>query len=145
MFASFKPPHSPIDEKFQNPNPKHPYGYSNMQYISSLISGVAIFCVGTGFSFYHGVDGLMHSGEVSDFMWAYIVLGGSFFFESITLALAVISIHKSAKEQGVSFLKFVWSGQDPCVNVVLFEDTAAVCGAAVAAVCIGKLRFIIQI
>lgn len=72
-------------------------------------------------------------------MWAYIVLAGSFFFESITLGLAIISIRRSAKETGVSFLKFVQSGQDPCVNVVLFEDTAAVAGAAVAAVCIGKL------
>ncbi len=77
-------------------------------------------------------------------MWAYIVLGGSFFFESITLALAVISIRRSAKETGVSFLKFVQSGQDPCVNVVLFEDTAAVCGAAVAAVCIGKWDYLFK-
>lgn len=109
-----------------------------MQYISSLISGVAIFCVGTGFSFYHGISGLMHSEPIADMMWAYIVLAGSFFFESITLAMAILSIRKSAKEQGISFLKFVNSGQDPCVNVVLFEDTAAVCGALVAAVCIGK-------
>lgn len=109
-----------------------------MQYISSLISGVAIFCVGTGFSFYHGIHGLLHPSAVEDYTWAYIVLGGSFFFESITLGLAIASIYKSAKESGVSFLKYVQSGQDPCVNVVLFEDTAAVCGAAVAAICIGK-------
>lgn len=109
-----------------------------MQYISSLISGVAIFCVGTGFSFYHGINGLLHAAPLEDYMWAYIVLAGSFFFESITLAMAIISIRRSAKEQGISFLKFVNSGQDPCVNVVLFEDTAAVGGAAVAACCIGK-------
>lgn len=112
-----------------------------MQYISSLISGVAIFCVGTGFSFYHGINGLLTTADIEDYMWAYIVLAGSFFFESITLALAIISIRRSAKEAGVSFLKFVQSGQDPCVNVVLFEDTAAVCGAAVAAVCIGKFCY----
>lgn len=34
-----------IHRSVKNPNQKHPYGYSNMQYISSLISGVAIFCV----------------------------------------------------------------------------------------------------
>lgn len=112
-----------------------------MQYISSLISGVAIFCVGTGFSFYHGINGLLVAAEIEDYMWAYIVLGGSFFFESITLAMAVMSIRRSAKEANISFLQFVNSGQDPCVNVVLFEDTAAVCGAAVAAVCIGKFLF----
>lgn len=110
-----------------------------MQYISSLISGVAIFCVGTGFSFYHGVSGLLTETKIEDYFWAYIILAGSFFFESITLAMAVLSIRRSAKESGVSFFKYVQSGQDPCVNVVLFEDSAAVCGAAVAAVCIGKL------
>lgn len=115
-----------------------------MQYISSLISGVAIFCVGTGFSFYHGVHGLLNEAPIENYMWAYIVLGGSFFFESITLAMAVMSIRKSAKESSVSFLKYVQSGQDPCVNVVLFEDTAAVCGAAVAAICIGKFLSLIH-
>lgn len=127
----------------QNPNQKHPYGYSNMQYISSLISGVAIFCVGTGFSFYHGIDGLFHSGPQKDYMWAYIVLAGSLIFEAITLLLAIKSIRASAKEADMSFREYVLSGMDPCVNVVLFEDTAAVAGAGVAAVCIGIVNFLI--
>lgn len=108
-----------------------------MKYISSLISGVAIFCVGTGFSFYHGISGLMESTPTDDYLWAYIVLGGSFVFEAMTLAMAVKSIRSSAKATNVSFLEYVRSGQDPCVNVVLFEDTAAVAGASVAALCIG--------
>lgn len=108
-----------------------------MQYISSLISGVAIFCVGTGFSFYHGINGLFHPGPLDDFMWAYIVLAGSLIFEGITLMLAINSIRTSAKETTMTFREYVISGQDPCVNVVLFEDTAAVAGAGVAAICIG--------
>ena len=35
---------------------------------------------------------------------------------------------RSAAEQNMSFLEFVWSGWDPCVNVVLLEDLAAVVG-----------------
>lgn len=108
-----------------------------MKYISSLISGVAIFCVGTGFSFYHGIQGLSSTEVHNDYMWAYIVLGGSLVFESITLMLAIMSIRKSAKQANQSFFSFVSMGQDPCVNVVLFEDSAAVAGAAVAAICIG--------
>lgn len=112
-----------------------------MQYISSLISGVAIFCVGTGFSFYHGVTGLFNDEKHEDFMWAYIVLTGSLIFEAITLFLAIKSIRASAKEADMTFREYVLSGQDPCVNVVLFEDTAAVLGAAVAGVCIGNVFF----
>lgn len=113
-----------------------------MKYISSLISGVAIFCVGTGFSFYHGISGLMSISEpTDDYRWAYIVLAGSFVFEAFTLFLAVKSIYQSSKATNVTFLQYVSSGQDPCVNVVLFEDTAAVAGAAVAAVCIGVTAY----
>lgn len=114
-----------------------------MQYISSLISGVAIFCVGTGFSFYHGITGLFHDGPDKDFMWAYIILTGSLIFEGITLLLAIKSIRASAKEADMTFREYVISGQDPCVNVVLFEDTAAVAGAGVAAICIGISLFVL--
>merc|ERR1712200_90656 len=41
----------------------------------------------------------------------------------------------SAREQGMSFTEFVWSGWDPCVNVVLLEDVAAVTGVVVASGC----------
>lgn len=174
-----------------------------MKYISSLISGVAIFCVGTGFSFYHGIQGLseglaeqnqekllglsnltnlntsepvkslaeaskfynvsfisetinktnlvllcekMHEeeskSERSDYLTAYLVLGGSFIFEGVTLMMAIMSIRKSAKQTSQSFFAYVNSGADPCVNVVLFEDSAAVAGAAVAAICIGLTSYL---
>lgn len=112
-----------------------------MKYISSLISGVAIFCVGTGFSFYHGITGLSSKEVSTDFTWAYIILVGSFMFESVTLMMAIMSIRKSSKQASQSFLSYVSSGQDPCVNVVLFEDSAAVAGAAVAGICIGLTQY----
>lgn len=145
-----------------------------MKYISSLISGVAIFCVGTGFSFYHGIQGLTEAStynettafnstnatnvtlnpcpsdaavaaahhERQDYLTAYLVLGGSFIFEGITLMMAISSIRKSAKQTSQSFFAYVNSGADPCVNVVLFEDSAAVAGAAVAAICIGLTSYL---
>lgn len=47
----------------------HPYGYTNMRYVSSLISGVGIFCVGSGLSFYHGVTGILDPQPLHDFYW----------------------------------------------------------------------------
>ena len=64
---------------------------------------------------------------------AIFVLGGSFVSESITLALAIKSIKKSAREDNMGFLEYVIGGYDPCVNVVLLEDTAAVLGVVIAA------------
>lgn len=50
-------------------DPAHPYGYTNMRYVSSLISGVGIFCVGCGLSFYHGVTGILDPQPLHDFYW----------------------------------------------------------------------------
>jgi len=120
----------------KNPNKDHPYGYSNMQYVTALISGVGIFCLGAGLSAYHGIQGIYNpSTEVENIPLALGILGASFLSESITLYLAVRSIRISAAEQGMSFTEFVWSGWDPCVNVVLLEDVAAVTGVVVASGC----------
>lgn len=53
----------------QMADPDHPYGYTNMRYVSSLISGVGIFCVGSGLSFYHGFLGIVDPQPLQDFFW----------------------------------------------------------------------------
>ena len=65
----------------------------------------------------------------------------SFVSESVTLALAVRSIRQSARNQDMTFSQFVWSGWDPCVNVVLLEDLAAVLGVVTAAGCMGLSHY----
>lgn len=97
-----------------------------MKYVSSLISGVGIFCVGTGLSVYHGVHGLLFPDPVQSFFWAYFILGGSLVSEGATLLVAINSIKKGAEERKQSFKDYVMCGQDPSVNVVLMEDFAAV-------------------
>jgi zinc transporter 9 len=57
----------------QQADSDHPYGYSNMKYVASLISGVGIFCVGTGLSFYHGVTGLLSPMPTGSFYWASLL------------------------------------------------------------------------
>lgn len=110
----------------QNPNPDHPYGYTNMKYVSSLISGVGIFCVGTGLSVYHGIHGLLFPAPLDSLFWAYFVLGGSLLSEGATLMIALHSLKKGAEEKKESFKNYILEGQDPSVNVVLMEDFAAV-------------------
>lgn len=106
-----------------------------MKYVTSLISGVGIFCVGTGLSFYHGIAGLLSPSPVEDFFWAFCILGGSLISEGATLVVAVNSIRHSAKLANLSFREYVLRGVDPSVNVVLFEDTAAVASVLLAAGC----------
>ncbi|KAG8240469.1 hypothetical protein J437_LFUL018418, partial [Ladona fulva] len=58
-----------IHKSVQDADLNHPYGYSNMKYVASLISGVGIFCVGTGLSIYHGITGLLHPAPMESFYW----------------------------------------------------------------------------
>ncbi|KAL5289192.1 SLC30A9 family protein [Megaselia abdita] len=124
-----------IHKSTQLADSDHPYGYSNMKYVSSLISGVGIFCVGTGLSVYHGITGLMHPEPVQDYFWAFFVLGGSLVSEGATLVVAFNEIKRSAKKHEMSFKEYVLRGKDPSVNVVLTEDAAAVASVAVAGTC----------
>lgn len=45
------------------------YGFSNMRYIASLISGVGIFMMGAGLSWYHGIMGLLHPQPIESLLW----------------------------------------------------------------------------
>ncbi|KAA0195695.1 zinc transporter 9-like [Hyalella azteca] len=125
-----------IHKSMQRANPEHPYGFSNMPYVSSLISGAMIFCLGAGVSVYHGIAGLMSPPEVVPLYWAFCILGGSLVTEGGTLIMAVHAIRKGARQQNMSFKDYVLNGEDPSVNVVLMEDTAAVVGVGVALTCL---------
>ncbi|XP_070554265.1 proton-coupled zinc antiporter SLC30A9, mitochondrial-like isoform X2 [Ptychodera flava] len=126
-----------IYHSIRKPSPDHPYGYSNMLYVSSLISGVGIFCLGAGLSFYHGITGLLDPHPIGSLFWAYCILLGSLISEGATLVVAMNAIKKSAKAKGQSIKNYIYYARDPSVNVVLLEDTAAVLGVLVAGTCIG--------
>ena len=53
------------------------------RYVSALISGVGIFCLGAGLSVYHGVTGLLSPEHSLESIWlAMGILGISFLSES---------------------------------------------------------------
>uniref|UniRef100_A0A8C1R5J5 Solute carrier family 30 member 9 n=1 Tax=Cyprinus carpio TaxID=7962 RepID=A0A8C1R5J5_CYPCA len=126
-----------ISQSVRNPDAVHPYGFSNMRYIASLISGVGIFMMGAGLSWYHGIMGLLHPQPIESLLWAYCILAGSLVSEGATLLVAINEIKKSAHEQGLSFYEYVMQSRDPSTNVVLLEDAAAVLGVVLAAGCMG--------
>ncbi|KPP72840.1 solute carrier family 30 member 9-1-like [Scleropages formosus] len=126
-----------ISQSVRNPDAVHPYGFSNMRYIASLISGVGIFMMGAGLSWYHGIMGLLNPQPIESLLWAYCILAGSLVSEGATLLVAISEIKKSAQLQGLSFYEYVMQSRDPSTNVVLLEDAAAVLGVILAASCMG--------
>ncbi|KAG5452868.1 Zinc transporter 9, variant 2 [Clonorchis sinensis] len=122
-----------LHSSFQKPDEMHPYGYIPMRNVSSLISGVAIFFLGAGFTFYHGVRGLLEPHDVEPLYWALLVLLGSFVSEGSTLALAYREARRGAKRHNYdSVRQWLMAGVDPSTSVVLLEDLAAVLGVLVA-------------
>ena len=74
----------------KSPSVEHPYGYENMRYITSLVSGVGIFCLGAGVSFWHGVQcALIPHALAGDFTMAYFTLFGSAVIDGIVLMKAL--------------------------------------------------------
>lgn len=44
-----------------------------MRHVASLISGVGIFCVGAGLSFYHGIAGLIYQEHIESLYWVSLI------------------------------------------------------------------------
>ncbi|XP_067844453.1 proton-coupled zinc antiporter SLC30A9, mitochondrial isoform X1 [Heptranchias perlo] len=126
-----------ISQSSRTPSPDYPYGFTNMRYIASLISGVGIFMMGAGLSWYHGIIGLLHPHHIESLTWAYFILAGSLVSEGATLLVAINELRKSARARGITFCQYVMHGHDPTTNVVLLEDAAAVIGVLLAASCMG--------
>ncbi|KAF7257614.1 hypothetical protein EG68_04750 [Paragonimus skrjabini miyazakii] len=117
----------------QKPDEMHPYGYIPMRNVSSLISGVAIFFLGAGLTFYHGVHGILEPHDVEPHHWALLVMLGSFVSEGCTLVLAYREALRGAKRHNFdSVRQWLLAGVDPSTSVVLLEDFAAVLGVLVA-------------
>lgn len=123
-----------VNESLKKPDPEHPYGKRNMKHIMSLISGVGIFCLGSGVSIYHGIEMLIRGGQAGDVAttWSFAILLGSFVLESTSLLVALNETKKNAEKHNLPFLKYVKEAGDPSTNVVLLEDSAAVLGIGVA-------------
>lgn len=103
-----------IYKSAQEPDTDHPYGYMNMRYVSSLISGVGIFCVGSGLSIYHGIEGILHPEPIGDLFWVYCILAGSLVSEGATLVVAFNELLRSARLQNMSFKDY-----GKCLNGML--------------------------
>uniref|UniRef100_A0A8C6JK99 Proton-coupled zinc antiporter SLC30A9, mitochondrial n=1 Tax=Melopsittacus undulatus TaxID=13146 RepID=A0A8C6JK99_MELUD len=128
-----------ISQSARTPDPSHPYGFTNMRYIASLISGVGIFMMGAGLSWYHGIIGLLNPHPIESLLWPLplTILSNYFDVVSATLLVAINEIRRSARAKGLSFYQYVVQSHDPSTNVVLLEDAAAVLSVAIAATCMG--------
>ncbi|MFT5042463.1 MAG: cation diffusion facilitator family transporter [Hyphomicrobiaceae bacterium] len=112
------------------PDSRFPFGHGKEIYFWSFIVSILIFAVGAGVSLYEGVIHLMHPVAVTDAWVNYTVLSIAIVFEGGAWWMAMRHFNEVRGELG--WVAAVRNGKDPTLFVVLFEDSAALLGLAVA-------------
>ncbi len=113
------------------PDESHPFGHGLELYFWSLIVAVMIFGVGGGISIYEGVLHVLQPHVASNPVLNYAVLGIAAVFEGITWSIALREFLRTKGDAGV--WQTIRASKDPTGFIVLFEDTAALIGLAIAA------------
>ena len=112
------------------PDAQFPFGHGKELYFWSFVVAILIFAVGAGVSIYEGFLHLGHPEPIENPHVNYIVLGLAMVFEGAAWLLAwkEFRVYKG----GRGYIRAVHEGKDPTMFVVLFEDSAALLGLAVA-------------
>ncbi|WP_439882268.1 cation diffusion facilitator family transporter [Pontibacter sp. MBLB2868] len=108
----------------------HPFGHGKELYFWSLIVAILIFAIGGGMSIYEGIMHIRQPNPLEDPTLSYIILLVAMVFESIAWYIAYRNFSKTRVEK--NFLKALRASKDPATFTVLFEDSAAITGLAVA-------------
>ena len=107
-----------------------PFGHGKEIYFWSFIVAMLIFALGGGISIYEGIKHLQHPEPMSNPMVNYIVLGLAMLFEGAAWFFALKEF--SAVKGKWGYVEAIQRAKDPSIFVVLFEDSAAMLGLAVA-------------
>lgn len=113
------------------PDNRHPFGYGRELYFWAFVVAILIFAVGAGISIYEGWLHIADPEPLRDPTINYIVLAIAFLLEGASWTIAVREF--DASRNGQSWWQAVRRSKDPAGFIVLFEDSAALAGLAIAA------------
>jgi cation diffusion facilitator family transporter len=112
------------------PDEDFPFGYGKEVYFWSFVVAILIFALGGGISIYEGISHILDPQPISNPMVNYVVLGLAMVFEG---AAWYFAFREFSRTRGSwSYLEAIQRAKDPSIFVVLFEDSAAMLGLAVA-------------
>ncbi|NML44763.1 cation diffusion facilitator family transporter [Ramlibacter sp. G-1-2-2] len=113
------------------PDRVHPIGYGRELYFWSFVVALLVFAAGAGVSLVQGVMHLRAPQEIENAHVNYVVLGLSFLFEGGSF---IVSLRQFRAAQGTrGWFAAFRASKDPPSFMVLFEDSAALLGIALAA------------
>ncbi len=119
-----------IKQSTKPPSPEFPFGHGKEIYFWCFIVAMLIFALGGTASIYQGFQHIGSTGEMTNPLVNYLVLGFAIIFECGALYVALKEFNLSRGDQSV--LDAVRHGKDPTLFVVVFEDSAAMLGLLIA-------------
>ncbi len=119
------------------PDERRPFGYGRESYVWSMFAALGLFVAGAVLSIMHGITGLQHPEAATDFLLGYIVLAVAAVFEGTSLVQSLRQARGEARIMQREVLDHVMQTSDPTLRAVVFEDSAAIVGIAIAALALG--------
>ncbi|MEZ2417810.1 cation diffusion facilitator family transporter [Luteibacter sp. RCC_6_2] len=116
----------------RRPDRQHPLGFGRELYFWSFIVALLVLALGAGFSLYEGVNHILSPEPLRDPTLNYIVLAVGVIFEGASWWLSLKSVQR--KKGKLGYFEAFRSTKDPTTFSVLFEDSAALVGLAIAAI-----------
>lgn len=111
-------------------DPQHPLGYGRELYFWSFVVAILIFALGSGVAIFEGVSHILDPRPIESARVIYAVLALSALFDGATWLIALRGF-RGTKPYG-SLLRAARESKDPPAFMVLFEDSAALIGVAIA-------------
>jgi cation diffusion facilitator family transporter len=121
-----------IGQASREPTPEQPFGYGRMRFLWTFIAAIAMFLAGAVFAIGYGIYQLGVGEKSTGYLAAYATLAIAVVAEGSSWVRAVQQTRHEASEAKLALIRYVRESRDPNVKMVLFEDTAALAGLAIA-------------
>jgi cation diffusion facilitator family transporter len=112
------------------PDDRHPLGFGRELYFWSFIVALLVFAVGAGVSFYEGIEQLKERQPISNPTVNYVVVALAFVFEGTSWSIALKEFRR--RKGPLGYFEAFRRSKNPPLYIVLFEDSAALIGLAIA-------------
>jgi cation diffusion facilitator family transporter len=117
------------------PDRTHPLGYGREIYFWSFVVALLIFALGAGVSIYEGIAHIQNPEPITKPLVNYAVYAASALFEGVSWWFGWKAFQRVSGDGTI--LSEVKASKDPPSFMVLFEDSAAIVGLALAAIATG--------
>jgi cation diffusion facilitator family transporter len=117
----------------QPPDAEHPAGHGRERFLWAFIAAIASFLIGGCISIAMAVAELKEHHPVPGGATAWIILAVSFVADGASWLQSMRQARRQAKEYKMSVWSYILRSSDPVVRAIVFEDSVALIGVALAA------------